>query len=75
MFFNRFDICEAHYLFAALFHDGQFGEIYAKFGKLERVKFRPSPMLSEPRQLSENGREIFKYLVKKHCGVKSTVAQ
>jgi hypothetical protein len=36
MYFDRFDICEAHYMFAMLWHDGMWGEIYGKFGQLER---------------------------------------
>ena len=72
MYFDRFDICEAHYMFAMLWHDGMWGEIYGKFGQLERIKFRPSPCLSEPKDLGENAREIYRQLVVKHCGIKST---
>jgi len=62
MYFDRFDICEAHYVFAMLWHDGWDG-IYAKFAQFERIKFRPSPMLSGPEGLTENGLEIYKNLV------------
>lgn len=72
MYFDRFDICEAHFMFAMLWHDGQWGEIYAKFGQLERLRFQPSPLLSEPRDLNENAREIYRQLVVNHCGLKST---
>ena len=72
MYFDRFDICAAHFMFAMLWHDGQWGEIYGKFGQLERIKFRPSPCLGEPKNLNENAREIYRQLVVKHCGIKST---
>jgi hypothetical protein len=72
MYFDRLDICTAHYLFAMLFHQGQFSEIYAKFGQLEKVRFKPSPLLSNPKQLNENAKEIYMNLVRKHIGVLST---
>ena len=72
MFFDRFDICEAHYLFACLYHEGMGSETYAKFAQLERIEFRCAPGIQEPRDLSENGRSIFRDLVVAHCGVHST---
>lgn len=78
MYFNRFDICEAHYMFAMLWHDGVFfnshkwKKLYFKFGQLERIKFRPSPCLSNPKDLDKNAREIYRQLVVKYCGLKST---
>ena len=72
MYFNRFDICEAHFMFAMLWHDGQWGEIYGKFAQLERLRFRPSPLLSEPKDLEWNAREIYRQLVVNHCGIKFT---
>ena len=44
--FDRFAICEAAYLFAADYHDGQFSQIYAIFGRLHKIGFRPSPLLT-----------------------------
>ena len=64
MYFNRFDICEAHYLFAVNCHMGAFTKAYAKFGQLARIKFRPGPML-RIESLSENAREIYDALVAK----------
>lgn len=73
MFYDSFDICAAHWLFASLYHGGQGCPIYRKFGQLENLRFRPALFGShQPRDLSENGREIFKQLVVNHCGVKST---
>ena len=59
-------------MFAMLWHDGQWGEIYGKFGQLERIKFCPSSRLSQPKDLTMNGREIYRQLVVNHCGIKST---
>jgi len=72
MYFDRLDICTAHYLFAMLFHQGQFSEIYAKFGQLEKIRFKPSLLLSNPKQLNENAKEIYMNLVRKYIGVLST---
>ena len=72
MYFNRLDICEAHFMFAMLWHGGQGCPIYWKFAQLERLGHRPSPLLSDPRDLPENAREIYRQLVVNHCGIKST---
>ena len=72
MYFDRLDICAAHYLFATLYHEGMWSDTYAKFAQLERVGFRPSPCLSDPKDLSENAREIFRQLVVDRCGIHST---
>jgi hypothetical protein len=72
MYFNRFDICSAHYLFACLWHGGQGCEIYAKFAQLERIGFRPSPLLAKPADLDCNAKEIFRQLVVAHCSIHTT---
>ena len=75
MSFNRFDICEAYYMFAMLWHDGMGSETYAIFGRLYRLNYKPSPSLSEPSDLGANAREIYKRLVVKKCGMHSTCPQ
>ena len=60
---NRFDICEAWYLFASAWHEGQGSATYAIFGRLDRMGFRPSPILST-RSLSPNGRLILAGLIR-----------
>ena len=72
MYYDSFDICAAHWMFAMLYHDGMGSRTYAKFGQLENLRFRPSPCWSEPRDLEENAREIFRQLVVKRCGIHST---
>ena len=75
MYFDRFDICLAHWAFAYQWHGGQGCPVYAKFAQLDRVGFRAGPcQCTEPRALGDNAREIYKQLVIAHCGgVKSTV--
>lgn len=63
---NRFDICEAYYLFAMEYHGGQWSPEYAVFGRLSRMEFRPSPMLSRARDLTENGRMIYSDLLRRY---------
>jgi hypothetical protein len=72
MYWDRFDICAAHWMFAMLWHDGMGSATYGKFAQLERLRFRPSPFWSEPRDLDENAREIYRQLVVNRCGIKST---
>lgn len=62
MYFDRFDICEAYYMFASLYHGGQWSEEYRIFGRLHKIKFRERPSISV-ETLTENGREIFDALV------------
>ena len=66
MSFDRFDICEAHYVFAMLWHGGMGSSLYAKFAQFERIQFRPSPSLSGPENLTENGLEIYQQLLETH---------
>ncbi len=60
---NRFDICEAYYLYASEWHEGQGSSTYAIFGRLDRIGFRPSPILSK-RSLTPNGRLILANLIR-----------
>jgi len=63
MWFDRFDICAAYYVFAMLYHGGQWSKEYEIFGRLDRIGFKPSPLLSGPEDLSENGQDIYYQLV------------
>jgi hypothetical protein len=63
MTFDRFDVCEAYYVYAMLHHNGQWTNEYAIFGRLHRLGFKPSPLLRDENDLSENGREIYDRLV------------
>ena len=63
--FDKFDICEAHYVFAMLWHGGQRSAEYRKLGQLFLMGFRPRFSLSDEGDLTENGREIYDNLVSK----------
>jgi hypothetical protein len=68
MWFDRFDICEAWYVFATLYHEGMGSDTYAIFGRLHRMEFKISPAINGPEDLTENGQAIFNNLVNKHQG-------
>ena len=64
MCFDRFDVCEAHWLFATEWHKGQWSKEYAIFGRLSNLGFKPSPVISK-KSLTENGRMILASLIRK----------
>ena len=64
MFWNRFDIVEAYYLFFCDYHEGQNSEKYRRMCKLYSYGFKPRPNLSY-ETLEENGREIYDELERK----------
>lgn len=73
MYFDSFDICVAHFLFACHYHGGQNCRIYRKFSKLERLRFTPSLCQSDrPADLAANTKEIYRQLVVKFHGLHST---
>jgi hypothetical protein len=63
-YFDRFDVCEAYYLFGSLYHSGQGSKEYAYMGRIANmgVKVRD---LSGRSNLTENGRGIYDALVAK----------
>lgn len=72
MYWDRFDICEAYYLFACEWHKGKWSAEYVIFGRLDNINFCPSPILTK-RSLSENGRSILAALIRKARAGKETV--
>jgi hypothetical protein len=74
MYWDRFDICLAHWAFACSWHDGMGSEAYAKFAQLNRLGFNPGMGQTErPCDLGDNAKEIYRQLVVKRCGLHSTV--
>jgi hypothetical protein len=57
MYFDRFDICEAWYLWLSHNHGGQWSSEYERLCALLEW-FTPSPLLTLDR-LSDNAREIY----------------
>jgi len=64
---NRFDICEAWYVFAVEWHGGQWSPEYAIFGRLNRMNFTPGAHIREgnKRGMTENARDILAGLIRK----------
>jgi hypothetical protein len=60
MYFDRFDIAEAYYLFFCHYHEGQFSDKYRRLSHMSSY-FKPSPLLSV-ENLTDNGREIYEAL-------------
>ena len=63
MFFDRFDVVEAYWLWLCDYHEGQASERYARLCRMNRY-FRPRPNLNY-ETLSENGRAIYDGLTDK----------
>lgn len=64
MYFNRFDIADAYYLFAGEWHRGMGSAEYRIFGRLHNIGYKAAPNLSK-KSLSENGRVILANLIRK----------
>jgi len=59
MYFNRFDIVTAHYVFNALHHEGQWSDRYKRLSKILSY-FRPSRLGIDLRKPGyENAKEIY----------------
>ena len=65
MYFNRFDILSAYYLYGALYHSGQFSKEYAYIGRALNAGFNPGPLFSY-KSMSDNGKAIYDNLVSSH---------
>ena len=66
MYFDRFDIVEAHYLFYSQYHEGQFSDGYRKLSRILSY-YRPGLMgWSDENDLNENARAIYDNLVAQH---------
>jgi len=63
MYYDRFDIVEAHYWFAVHHHDGQWSELYKRQCRIDRY-FHPGAMHNGPT--TDNAREIYNALCEKH---------
>ena len=57
MYFDRFDICEAYYLFFSDYHEGQGSEKYCRLSRMLDY-FKPSPSLSYDT-MTENAQVIY----------------
>ena len=60
--FDRLAICDAYYIFASLWHGGQYSKEYAIFGRLNKIGYTPPHSLTE-ETLSEEAKEVYHRLV------------
>jgi hypothetical protein len=58
MYWDRFDIAAAYYLYYCDYHSGQWSPEYARLCRILRY-FRPSPMVECLDRLSDNAQEIY----------------
>lgn len=65
MYFDRFDIVEAHYAFYSDWHSGQFSDFYARLSRISDY-FSPGAMFNGYDSLSENGKIIYDDLIQKY---------
>lgn len=66
MYFNRFDIVSAYYLYYCHHYNGIHSDEYRRLCHMQRY-FRPSPTMSDnPYDVSENCGEIYFALVSKN---------
>jgi len=63
MIWDRFDICEAYYLYAMLYNENC-QEINKIWNTLHKIKFKASILLCRPADLEYNCKQIFIQLVK-----------
>ena len=63
MNWDRFDICEAWWLYARDYHEGQGSQSFEILGRLHRLGFRPSRDF-EVENLTQNGLDIYERLVR-----------
>ncbi|VVB55201.1 Uncharacterised protein [uncultured archaeon] len=62
---DRSAICDAYYMFASLYHAGQFSKEYAYFGRLIKLGYKPGlgVQSQDPDRLDESAREVYDRLV------------
>jgi len=74
MYFDRFDICEAHYMLEVEWNNGGWLQERpsnrrrreATHIQLHRIQFKPAPSLSSFEDLTENGQEIYRGLCERY---------
>ena len=60
---DRFDICQAYWLYAANHHGGQNSALYGKLTQLARIRFYWPTAKTEAESLTPNGRMIYDNLI------------
>ncbi len=65
MYYDKFDIIEAHYDFYVDYHSGQWSDFYARQCKIRKY-FTPSKVWRGYESLTDNGKDIYNQLVVKN---------
>jgi len=65
MYYDKFDIIEAHYAFYVDYHSGQWSDFYARQCKIRKY-FTPSKVWRGYESLTDNGKDIYNQLVVKN---------
>lgn len=63
MYFDKFDIVSAYYLYFSLCHTGQWSKEYSRMSKISRYYKNPICYFGK---LSDNGKQIFLNLLEKN---------
>ncbi len=58
----RFDICSAWFVFAMLWHQGQWSPEYQIFGRLNKIGYKSSPLHHDEHDLTDNAKLIYEQL-------------
>ena len=69
---DRFDICSAWFVYAMLWHRGQWSPEYEIFGRLNRMKYKSSPLYRNEHDLTDNAKLIYEQLVLRQSVKSST---
>lgn len=64
--FDRFAICDAYYVFAVLYHEGQFSKTYQIFGRLHHIGYSPGLSVQNCKLETEESRAVYRELCKRH---------
>ena len=63
MYWDRFDILEAYYVYAMDYHGGQWSVEYALHSVFGRLRYKPRLFISDRTSMSENARSILASLL------------
>lgn len=66
MYFDRFDICAAYYIFCSAYHAGQNSFLYQKLSQLCKIGYKPGLTTQSHSFENDNQREIYRQLYKRY---------
>jgi hypothetical protein len=63
---DRFDICDAFYVFGMLWHDGQNSKAYGYLSRLANMGYKPSLTTERCKLTSPGARAVYRELCRSH---------